>query len=166
MKQYVEPTKKFRFAEDVPVEIESKEMEDLVMQEEDYRKSCQTYRGLTNSRMKFNPELSKTIDVHPWRNRREFMRIYEKASPPHKYADKIPKDLLTLRASLDMTQRKKPAPNYRLAETILPQLKAYESEKPISRKETKRDEKEEKEGLDNFESCLYIKTGRRRKKAN
>jgi hypothetical protein len=76
MKQYVEPAKKFRFSEDVPLEIESKEMEDLVMQEEDYRKSCQTYRGLVNSRMKFNPELSKTIDVHPWRNRREFMRIY------------------------------------------------------------------------------------------
>lgn len=55
MKQYVEPVKKFRFAEDVPVEIESKEMEDLIMQEEDYRKNCQTYRGLANSRMKFNP---------------------------------------------------------------------------------------------------------------
>ncbi len=141
-------------------------MEDLLLQEEDYRKSYQTYRGLPNSRLKFNPELSRTIDVHPWRNRREFTRLYEKASPPHKYADKIPKDLLSLRASLDMTQRRKPTPNYRLAETILPQLKAYESEKPVSRKEGQREERDDKESLDNFESCLYIKTGRRRKKAN
>jgi hypothetical protein len=72
--------------------------------------------------------------VHPWRNRREFVKIFEKASPPHKYADKIPKDLLSLRTSLDMSERRKQLPNYRLAETILPQLRAYENEKPEARR--------------------------------
>lgn len=93
------------------------------MQEQDYRKSYQTYRGL-KTKLKFNPELSHTIDVHPWRNRKQFVRMYEKASPP-KYADKIPKDLLTLRTSLDMADRKKKIPNYKLAESLLPQLRTY-----------------------------------------
>jgi hypothetical protein len=41
-----------------------------------------------------------------------------------------------------MSERKKKAPNYKLAETILPQLRAYESEKPEPRKESRKEERD------------------------
>lgn len=46
---------------------------------------------------------TQKIYPHPWRNKKEFVKIYEKASPPHKYKQRIPQDLLEMRSSLDMT---------------------------------------------------------------
>lgn len=74
------------------------------MKEEDYKKNYNTFRG--KPKMKYNPELTIT-DSHPWRHRREFVKIFERASPLNRISDKVPKDLLTLRNSLDMTERKK-----------------------------------------------------------
>lgn len=87
MKHYPEP-KKLKFEEDLPLEIESKEIEDIVLQEEDYLKNYQTNRGM-RQKLRYNPEMT-TLDIHPWRTKREFVKIYEKASPNHKYSQKIP----------------------------------------------------------------------------
>lgn len=100
------------------------------MHQEDYRKNI-GYRSLGAKSSRYNPELT-TIDAHPWRTRREFVKIYEKSSPP-KYIDKLPKELASLRASLDMNECHKKVTDYSLAETILPQLKEYELEKPRSK---------------------------------
>lgn len=85
-----------------------------------------------------------TIDVHPWRTRREFLKIYERASPTNKYTKTMPKNLVTLRASLDMAERKKKKENYESAELILPQLRSYENEpakRDGSRKKGRKDDK-------------------------
>lgn len=45
-----------------------------------------------------------------------------------------------------MTGRKKKAPNYQVAELILPQLKSYENEKtPVEEKKLKKKEEEKDE---------------------
>ncbi len=74
--------------------------------------------------MKFRQERN-TIDVHPWRNKKEFKRIFNRASPTNKYAKSMPRPLVMLRTSLDMTPRTKKQENYQAAELILPQLKSY-----------------------------------------
>lgn len=88
--------------------------------------------------------------------------MYEKASPTNKYKVKIPYDLINLRSSLDMTERiaKRQGNTEKLV--ILPQLSAYEPEKAQSLQKKKREETENEE-VENFESCLYIKSERRRK---
>ena len=46
------------------------------------------------------------VNPHPWRTKTNFVKIFEKASPVNKYKKKMPKDLLNLRVSLDMKDRK------------------------------------------------------------
>ena len=96
--------KRLKFQEELPLEIDSKEVEDIVMKEENYLKHLLSAR--VRPKIKFNPERTR-VDVHPWRTRREFVKIYERASPPNKYSKSIPKNLLTLRNSLDMTEKTK-----------------------------------------------------------
>jgi hypothetical protein len=81
-----------------------------------------------------SPDKSKTqhffhttqkVYPHPWRTKREFVKIYEKASPPHKYKQRMPQGLLEMRSSLDMTEKVKEVPTYKEAELILPQLTFY-----------------------------------------
>ena len=84
-----------------------------------------------------------TVDVHPWRTKREFLKIFEKASPKNKYSKTIPKNLISLRQSLDMTQKVKKKVNYSTAETILPQLKVYENEPVTKEEHSKKKMKEE-----------------------
>jgi hypothetical protein len=109
----------------VPLEIDSKDLEDLVLREEDYVKQYSISKRIFNAK-RYTPELS-TLDVHPWRTKREFVKIYERASPKNKYSTVMPKNLENMRGSLDMTQKKKKKINYSVtADLILPQLKAYE----------------------------------------
>lgn len=60
---------------------------------------------------RYNPEMT-TIDTHPWRTKRQFLKIYERASPTNKYSTSMPKDLKSMRTSLDMTERKKKTVDY------------------------------------------------------
>lgn len=104
------------------------------MREDNYSKEYYTFKRISKSKNISNPEdrFITTIDTHPWRHRRQFTKLYEKASPPHKYSTIIPKDLILLRASLDMKAKmKKKIPTYNQAQTILPLLKTYEYEQKV-----------------------------------
>ena len=107
---------------------------------------------------------TEKIYPHPWRTRKEFVNMYDKASPINKYKLKIPKDLLDLRTSLDMTEKLLQTPDYKQAQKLLPQLSFYEPEKAMTDKKKKKiDNPNEQEGQ-NFESCLYVKSINRKKK--
>ena len=71
------------------------------------------------------------------------MKIYERASPTNKYARTMPRNLMSMRTSLDMKERTKKKENYEGAEVILPQLKTYENELP-ARSESKRVQRKKK----------------------
>lgn len=62
-----------------------------------------------------------------------------------------------------MTEKVKEVQNYKEAELILPQLTFYQPQKPITEKKVERENEIEGES---FESCLYIKSVRRKKKIN
>ena len=77
----------------------------------------------------------------------------------------MPSDLLTLRVSLDMNRIKNKEQTQEECDVSVPQLKAYEPE--IVKKEDKNVEKRKNgEQIETFESCLYVKSQRRRKKRN
>lgn len=103
------------------------------------------------------------ISPHPWRTKKEFLQIYQKASPSNKYKVKIPKDLVNLRNSLDMREKLNRTMPAREKLLILPQLSAYVPEViPLESKNP--EEPTENEEVETFESCMYVKSERRKKK--
>lgn len=95
------------------------------MQKEEYKTTYSKGKYQTQS---FFHTTSK-IYPHPWRRKKQFIQLYEKASPTHKYKLKIPDNLLEMRNSLDMQEKIKKALDYKQAERILPQLAIYEAQK-------------------------------------
>ena len=136
------------------------------MQKEDYRtfysKDQNKTQGFFNTTGKIYP--------HPWRRKKEFVQIYDRASPSNKYKVKIPENLVDLRSSLDMTERVQVKPNLYEAEKILPQLTLYQTERNnrgfSERKAPQKTVENEEEEVETFESCLYVKTEKRKKKIN
>jgi hypothetical protein len=110
LKHKVEPPKANPI-EPFRIEIENKDVEELVMQKQDYLTTFHSTRDKSRTTPHFHS--AQKVYAHPWRTKREFQKIYEKASPPHKYQRKIPHDLLELRTSLDMTQKQRELPDYK-----------------------------------------------------
>lgn len=149
--------------EPIRIDIENKDIEELVMQREEYSTGMGGRDKARTQLFFHNPQ--KTFP-HPWRTRREFVKIYERASPPNKYNKKMPQELLEMRSSLDMTEKIKPVETFKEAELILPQLSFYEPEKSLHSEKKKPEPEESAESGENFESCLYVRSERKKKKVN
>ena len=73
---------------------------------------------------------TQRVNPHPWRTKNTFVRIMEKASPENKYSKKMPRDLVNLRKSLDMKDRRSNSKMEDKGELhILPELKKYMNDK-------------------------------------
>lgn len=101
------------------------------MQKEDYKASLSKTKYRTQG---FFHTTSK-IYPHPWRRKKEFVQLYQRASPLTKYNQKMPDNLLEMRTSLDMKEKLKIQPDYKEAERLLPQLTMYEPEKRFHQRE-------------------------------
>jgi hypothetical protein len=117
-----EEAPRINLSEPIRIDIENKDIEELVMQKEEYSTGM---GGRDKARTQLFFHSAQKTFPHPWRTRREFVKIYERASPPNKYNKKIPQELLEMRSSLDMTEKIKPVETFKEAELILPQLSFY-----------------------------------------
>lgn len=120
--------------EPIPIEIEKKEIEEIVQKTQSINWYTQRHDSKRRDR---EMSLTQRTNPHPWRTKNSFLKILEKASPDQsKYHKKMPRDLIVLRNSLDMKDRRESRTEDKKELYILPELKKYLEE---NKREKKRE---------------------------